>query len=289
MNTQQMSRILLILAGCLLVASCEEEPPVINLGGSDDADTSYVRDDYSEISPQDKAIIMDYFTGVRCVNCPAAMEEAKALKNNRDEEIVITSHHPNTNFNEPHLSSAYDFRLTESDQLFTGFGRGGMPRSSVDRIEQDGSSGILQTSGHWPSMFNEASQFSTPLNIDIHTIRESGADEYSVTVEIIYLEQGTENNYLTVLLKESGFIDYQQIPNGWQEEYSHDYVVRKLLTPYNGVLLNEDNQPGRLYRRNFSLPVDIIENPENAKIVAFVHHRGDKRRVIHVQTAQVQE
>ncbi|MEO0877637.1 MAG: hypothetical protein AAFY48_23805, partial [Bacteroidota bacterium] len=70
----------------LLAFGCEEVPPILNPGGGNNGGGG-------PVSEQKRQVIIEEFTGIRCVNCPAASEAIEALLGVHGERLVAVSIH----------------------------------------------------------------------------------------------------------------------------------------------------------------------------------------------------
>ena len=79
---------------CLMMLSCEEEGPAVILDEAETlSDTTYVT---STIPiAQDKVVLIEELTGVRCPNCPDGHQEVETiLANNPGRVLAVAVHTP---------------------------------------------------------------------------------------------------------------------------------------------------------------------------------------------------
>ena len=113
-----------------LFAGCEEISPEINpqMGPNTDPD------DPSPVEDQPRQVLIEEFTGVRCVNCPDGSEAIETLLNIHGEQLVAVSIHSSGSFSVPNDENAYDFRTTEGDNILSFLGEPiGYPTAVVNR------------------------------------------------------------------------------------------------------------------------------------------------------------
>src|SRR5688572_21847715 len=84
---------LLIILSAVLISfnSCEEIGPAIDLTEDTTADTTYVVTQIE--TPQDKNVVLEEFTGARCVNCPQGHVLLDNLENQHGERFIAISNH----------------------------------------------------------------------------------------------------------------------------------------------------------------------------------------------------
>ncbi len=293
--------ILYIGLAALIFASCKEQPISVNLEQSN-WDTSYVA---TVEAPQTKKLLIEEFTGVRCPNCPDGAEllhrlNAEGAFANR---LCIVSVHSGILTNpiydhEP--NSIQDMRTTDGDQILQGIFGGDLfkPCAAVDRLEIGNSgSTYFGLSTTWTSMMQEAlsRHASSPVNIDI-TGSKAGENKYIVEVKAAYTEAVEGRQALSVMLLENSIEDAQEFPNDFGM-FTFDHVLRKALSPYNGLEIlpgQTVKEAGQVYITRIVLNIDPNDDkqkfwkPENMEVVAFVHKTGgNDKQVYQSQTAKL--
>ena len=136
--------ILFAITLAVVLNSCKEVGPDINLGKNNNSvsDTTYVETPVA--SPETKHVLIEEFTGVRCPNCPQGHQIITGLKNTYPEKVVSVSLHPINSLGAPYAFSVQDFRSTKAQTLFDYLGQIGLePAAGIDRIKFPGESYIL--------------------------------------------------------------------------------------------------------------------------------------------------
>src|SRR5688572_24500027 len=84
----KLFRLSLLFLIPLTFLSCEEEPPFIDFSPPyKTKDTTYIN---LTIPPaQNKAVLIEDITGVRCVNCPDAAKKARDIVTAKTEDSVV--------------------------------------------------------------------------------------------------------------------------------------------------------------------------------------------------------
>jgi hypothetical protein len=118
---------------------------------------------------------------------------------------------------------------------------------------------------------NDALALPSPVNIGLSSLFDAGTRELSVNVELYYTADGTGgNDYISVFLKESHIIGYQQdYINGAQANYDHKDVMRGYITALWGDEV-ATNTAGTTVLRTYTFSVPVDWNEANCKVVAFV-------------------
>jgi hypothetical protein len=276
-------KILLGLIVFLSVTSCEEVGPDINLGGNSNAvsDTTYVITDIPE--PEKKVVVMEEFTGVRCVNCPEGHEIIEALKGIYPDRFIYASFHSNFLSN-PYLYSRQDFRLAEAQDIedyliSVGF----KPAAAIDRKIFDATvlPSILYGRQTWNNyvgqVFNEVSK----ANVGIAKTYNESTRELEVAVTVTYTQSVSAANKVTVLLTEDSIVSPQIGLNDVMDTfYVHNGVFRKFLSATRGDILDADKEAGRVFRKVYRTTIDNAWIAEHIKVMAYVHEfEADSKRI----------
>ena len=127
-----MKKLLLICcAFALFSLGCDEISPKIN-PIVDQGDCPLV--DESVVSGQERQVLIEEFTGVRCVNCPAGSQAIEDLLAIPGERLVAISIHASGPFSPPYPESLYDFQTPDGENLLNFLGIPlGFPTAVVNR------------------------------------------------------------------------------------------------------------------------------------------------------------
>ena len=71
------------------------------------------------------------------------------------------------------------------------------------------------------------------------------------------------------MILKNGIVDLQSTNDGIDAGYVHDHVLRDMLTPATGVLLNDELTAGRVFVKEFSISVPDTWDPINWILWAF--------------------
>ncbi len=274
------SRFAKLLSMLLLMAACTEKGPDIQLTDQKQAfrDSTYVASDIE--SPQDKNVVLEEFTGVRCVNCPEADSLIQSLLKSRDDLIVLSYH--NSGFARPYGDDR-DLRCEEAGKLDEFLGPvSGRPSGTVDRTLFNGENDLMLETGKWANYISQRSQESSSVNISLKTRFANDTRKLSVEATIHYTASEDQPNRLTVGIVENGIQTTQLKSNGEKDTaYIQEHALLGTITPYKGTPLDAELERGRTFIKSFQQQFPEKWNVSNCQVVAFVARSGSSKSILH--------
>lgn len=300
------SNLFKLLIVCMVVfSSCEEEPPYINLEQKATiTDTTYIITPVPV--PEPKTVLIEEFTGVRCPNCPDAQLEAKRISQNNPGRVNIVTIHPlnllNTltrpfdkNIGDKYTSS-FDMRTDAGRIIFQLIGvTQQLPTGTINRRLFDGETNFAVDFSKWAAFTNNELQVPNPMNIDVKASRKG--DSIEVECLIVYTQNVSDSNYLSIFITEDGIIDVQEKREGgvtvYDEYYVHNHVLRAAVTSTTGELLNPKLAmgytltAGRAFKKVYKIALNKTWVPEKLHVVALVHSNPIKKVVLQSKETSV--
>ncbi len=270
----------LILA-LLFTSACKENMPEIACLSCDDVGPQ-------PPEPQDRIVVIEEFTGVRCVNCPAGSAEIQNLLSVYGERLIAISIHAGFYAN-PYPESQYDFSTSEGDNLegFLGIPIG-YPTGVIDRKLFSGESDLqLEGTSSWGGYIAQELDNDVKLTLEIENQWDSNTRKLTVDVVGGAIEAINENIRLTIMVLESGIKDTQLTPSGKVNDYVHKHVLRKTLTAYDGDVVASSINAGDFINEqySFTLPADWVE--DNCTVVAFFQNGTSDKEILQADEKHV--
>lgn len=262
----------LILFTALLFQSCKEIGPDITLKNNKYvvADTTYMESPVA--TPEQKNVVIEDFTGVRCPNCPQGHQVISNIKAANPNRIMAVSLHPINSLGFPYSFSVQDFRSQEAQDLFDYLGQIGLePAAGIDRIKFSAENNILLDRSKWTSYTTLQLAVPAPLNILLETNYDSVTRLLTVAVELHYTQTISEQNRLTIALTESNIVTAQLNGAVIDTFYSHKDIMRDFLTATTGDALTATTEAGRVIRKTYQRTLEPLWKPENMHVAAYVH------------------
>ena len=231
----------------------------------------------------DRIVLIEDFTGVRCVNCPNASREISSLIDRYPKNVVAVAYH--TSFLGDPITkegyvSKYDFRTSDGETLETDMGSYlGKPAVGLNRKKYNEQQEFLLTS---TAVFGfvEAELRSIPkAKVIIENTYEPGQRKLTCKVTVEPQTASTGDFRLHALVTESNIIDSQEDNLVYVKDYKHNHVFRKMLTALSGEPIGSALNPGTNVTRvyEFTLPPEAgWWVAENCNVIAFVSDLSQK-------------
>lgn len=210
-----------------------------------------------------KKHLIEEFTGQDCGYCPYGMNCISDFTANDTNFIVVLHHY---GYKQDH------FTVSGSKTITNTLGVNGAPSMTIDRAKtttEDGSQTVFHP-GYLPK--TEKAQFTTTTyaSVEIENNYDAANRQLNIKVSGALATQDHPALFLTVLVKESGMVDYQSDYyysfEGW-EEFRHTNAVRAFLTDAKG---DEVSVKKNRYSTEYTLVLDENWVAENCMVVAFL-------------------
>ena len=211
-----------------------------------------------------KKHLIEEFTGQDCGYCPYGMDCIHDFIGNDTNWVLILHHYGYT---------ADHFSVSGSKTITTALNVSGAPSSAINRANTKTSEGnaVIFHPAYLPSVKKSQFQTETYASVCIDNDYNAETRELTVTVSGAICPGDHPDLFLTVLVKESGMIDYQSdyynTFEGW-EQFRHANAVRLFLSAAEGDSIHMD--AGRLYSATYTATLNEAWVPENSSIVAFL-------------------
>ncbi|MDX5321966.1 MAG: Omp28-related outer membrane protein [Bacteroidota bacterium] len=269
--------------GLVLFSSCEEEPlPIITEEPKAALrDTTYVNSPAS--APQDKIVLFEDFTGVRCPTCPNGHTAIEALLVKYPGRIVPVGIHAGA---QEFLQAApfpgeEDLNTKWGSQILTIITKpNGIPYGIADRL--NGSNITTQ----WEGLCTPRMAANSGANAEVSVIDYDPASRelrYEVKFEI--MGDLNEPLYFSTAFTEDSIIGKQEYTQGEYEHYEHNHVLRDM--PQFAVNLNPSNNPpaenGRVFIKQYSYTLPENWKPKYCHLIAYIHRAVEVLQVSEVK------
>ncbi len=277
-----MKNILTILAtaySLIIFSSCQEQCPLLSNTPIDTTQTT-----------QQKNILIEEFTGVKCVQCPEGHEIAQNIADANNGRVEIVSIHSGF-YAVPYTFSLYNFKIAEGTAIENLVGPASFyPTAAIDRKLYSGQTELLMDKNFWAG--NAAAQLQEPLKVKVNFDNTYNPSDRKLIVNVSfdYLEEITGAQSITVLITENDIIDAQETPQGIDTFYVHTHVLRALLTNAIGDLVTEQTPAGTTLTRNYQFTLPAAWNDTKCRVVAYVaRNTSDSKEVLQVNAKYIRQ
>lgn len=222
----------------------------------------------------ERAVLIEDFTGQKCVNCPAMGEQlAKYAYNYGHDKVIIVAHHSGS-FSQGLPATLNPLRSEESQHYFDLFGMNAQPAVIINH-----SGSILNTPNEVAAPLESALAKTSPITIEANASIKDGKIEVLSKVSTV---EKADNMKLMVWVLENNIEAVQFFPNNVVElKYVHNHVFRKSMTAIDGEDLGTI-PAGSNVERNYSVALDGAWNKENLDVVVMALKNSEVENVIKV-------
>jgi hypothetical protein len=268
----KLTNIFILIVISLLVGACQEIGPSIT------------------IAKTDRVVLIEEFTGVRCVNCPQGSAEIEALLNTYSENLIAVSIHGGI-FGQPYSDSQYDFRTNDGTALIgylnaPSTGPAGYPAAVINRKIHTGQQDRAVFQSSWAGIVGNEAQSKADVRITIDKSYDAATRKLKMSPTVFFQEDISGDVNFTVLITETDIIDVQLDQSGKVPNYSHKHVLRDVITSsYSGDLIGTNISKETLKNLNYEYIIPNEWNASKCSIVVFVN-RNDGANLDVLQAAE---
>ncbi len=210
-----------------------------------------------------KRVLIEDFTGQRCVNCPLAATVIEQLQEQYGADNVIAVGLYSGPYGKTPQGKPYPLTTDQGNAYYDFWGVKEQPSGMIDRH------GVTSNYNGWPMLVYNALQQSATLMLEM----ENEYDEASRTVKINVKSEGVENTtgQLQVWLIEDNIQGVQFMPDGSvNREYTHNHVFRATVNGESGDAISL--LQGEVKNNEFTATLAEDWKAEDMSVVAFVYN-----------------
>ena len=233
-----------------------------------------------------KNVILEEFTGIHCTYCPDGHVVAQSIYGAYPQRVslinVHTGGYANPSVGEPDFRTVFGSSLGSQSSL-SGYPAGTINRHLFFNLSQNG--GTAMSRNNWQQATIITLNELSPVNIGSIAQYDTITSELHIDVEIYYTDtQSVFLNYLNIAITQDSVLGPQTgaqtfnsaaiVPGPWQPTYSHQHMLRHLVTGQWGAVLDPIT-PGTLISKRYTwqVPLDINDIPiliEHLRVVSFI-------------------
>ncbi len=241
-----------------------------------------------------KNVLIEDFTGQKCINCPAATDIIHQLQQGKvgAHIIAVGIHTTNKEMGYSVDESPIGLATAIGEKYNQDWGVNSWPIGMVDR------KGGLLNDTKWVSAAVKRLQLEPEVEMQLSTSYDGNVSDTQwgkagITVTLSEKKAGAlKNAYVNVWITEGSIVALQYMPDGsMNAKYVHQHVLRDVLTPaYGEPVLSQDTEG--MVSCTFSYDIPKIygmrskTDVQNMAVVAFVT-KGEKGEVMQVEEARI--
>ena len=247
-------------------------------------------------SPENKNVILEEFTGIYCVWCPAGHVIGANMHAANPNDVFLINIHTG-GFANPSNANDPNFQTVFGSQLANAAGVSGYPTGTINRrVFPAGAPSTAMSRSDWNPSSQTVLAESSPVNIGAQASIDMATGILTVNTETYYTSSVSNNNYLHIAVLQNNMPGPQTgaaqngapssiIPGPWTPTYNHQHVLRHFITGSNGAQIiptsagsfvpeqftwNVPNQINTGSSGGFNPDID----PTNLSIIAFIDEGG---------------
>ncbi|NUM30982.1 MAG: Omp28-related outer membrane protein [Bacteroidetes bacterium] len=272
---------LIFFTAIVIIGGCKEIPPFIDFekNNTNLLDTTYI--ETSVPAPVKTMVVIEDLTGVNCSNCPKAADKIKTIKTANPDKVISIGEYPWALSNLTAPWAGFDTLNTkEANDIFVNIFNNptGIPTGGVNRKLFSGETTLWVSYFNWAGFADQIKIEDSKCIISSQIIsKDTISRKAIVKVKVLFTESYSKPVNLTIYLTESNILSKQHMPDGTKKnDYIHNHVLRKSITPYSGTMLKMDvianmYEKGRVFEKEFEIKIADKWNFKNCEVISFVN------------------
>ena len=256
------NKFVIVALACFMLTGCDEV--------SESDRLIYVKP--AEVS---RAVLIEDFTGQRCINCPNAADEISRLQEEYGEDKVIAVGIHGGALAVYSNAKVVGLRTTFGDEYNNYWNVETWPTGLVDR------QGTPVTHDRWSALVRSEIEKTSPFDITLNTTYDASTHTLQISTDILSTE--TKSCKLQLWLTEDGIVAPQQMPDGsMNQTYVHNHVLRAPINDLWGESIDVMEGEHAIFKHSIGYEEQWVA--ENTAVVAFAY---DDNGVIQVKREKV--
>jgi len=225
-----------------------------------------------------KTVLLEDYTGHKCVNCPDAAITAHTLEKSLKGRLIVMAVHAGF-FAEPASTGDFtaDYTTGTGDEWNSYFTITANPNGLVNRTAYNGA--LVVGPDNWANAVNAQLALDAEATVDISNEYTEATRNLEITVDTKFLEELSGAYTLTVCITEDSLISPQKTNNS-TTPIIYDYVFMDVLRgSVNGTWgeeLTASVNPSQTYKKTYTVTLNQAWTAKNCHVVAFVSNAETK-------------
>ena len=234
---------------------------------------------YVKPATVERAVLIEDFTGQRCVNCPNATNLIYELTEQYGHDAVIAVGIHSGPFSRSPRNTRYELGTDEGDEYYSHWQLDRQPIGMVNRRK-------VSDFTEWATQVYNEIQGNVSVSIEVVTNLDPESRKLDITTSMMALD-GTVTGKLQLWIIEDGIVAFQYLPdNTIDREYIHNHVLRCAV---NGTWGQDVNiTEGNTSSLTSQITLADEWNMDNIAVVAFVYNDTGVLQVVKKELIETQ-
>lgn len=223
-----------------------------------------------------KHVLLEDYTGVACVNCPAAGQLALDIQERYNHQVIVLGVHAGSMTSLPPTMPSYiDFTTPEGTEWYTNLGLDVNPIGTINRKLNGSTYGY--NSPDWEDKVASTLQEEALLEMSADIEYNEANRNLKVDVKSEFLAELPDTYSLTVCIMEDSIVGMQVTPQGNNPDYVHRHVFRTTMNGAWGEEINtEAIAPEQEIVKSYTATLNEAYNADQCYIIAYVSNSETK-------------
>lgn len=230
--------------------------------------SAQITDTIVSLTPSNRNVVLEEFTGINCQFCPCGHKNANAVKAAHPDRVCLINVHTGV------YAAAYQTSFGAAIAGQTGLT--GYPSGTINRHVFSGSNTAISY-GDFNTRANQILAMSSPVNIAAEGILDWATRTVSIRVQLYYTgTQTVTSNALNVAITQDNVIGPQIINSGCSypqmmvgDQYRHMHMLRHLITGQWGETI-DNIAPGTLVEKTYEYQIPFKLGTPSQAIDAYL-------------------
>jgi hypothetical protein len=279
-KSNNMKIIQILVIGILLYGCTKIEAPYATVKNSNIKDTIFDWTPY----PAVKHVLLEDYTGHKCVNCPEASVIAKSMEEEYHGKLIVLGVHAGV-FAIPSSTGDFtaNYMTTAGEAWSKDFGVVSNPNGLINRKDFDGSKVVGKDL--WDGVVEQIIHEQPKAQMLINSTYNAGTKILDIKVFTHFLDQMAGSYKISVCIVQDSIVSPQKNNNPavgptpiWYDYVFND-VLRATVNGTYGEILTEDVNTTSTYMGTFSYTLNQDWVAEKCWVLAFVYNESTKEIV----------
>lgn len=222
----------------------------------------------------ERCVLLEDYTGVRCVNCPEAAEEIKKLQAAYGKNLVVVEMHPNRLSVTIPIDKDPDLRTETAQTYATAFQIENLPQGLVNRKER------LNWQS-WGGAIQEVFDDTATDYVNLAASARLNGANMQVSVNGNFKKDYPKDGEISVIamIVEDNIITQQEALNGQHiEEYVHNHVFRTVVSDdvWGDKVLDARPGEGADFTKQYTVALNAEWKTQDLALVVAVVNAGTR-------------